>query len=202
MGDDTELDMLIIRNIADLEASVSRAKELSLLLATEAVKLIRRFAEEKGWYFLPPAEGDINARFGIHEWQVRSGKPDFWFCLGETSPNDELDMTWIAEFIGAGPNSASIELLFDQSLISGAQMRKLLNSDAAVMIPLENQDFRHEYGYIKTPVTLEIEAVAHAICEGDFDAALMPLSHRLEAAARIVSSFEVVASRVRERAMS
>lgn len=174
-----ELDALIVRNIADLEAAYLRATgAVDDRLWLEIARVAQDAAESAG----------LQGRFDGQDWilSIRpdawastgaKAKPDFSFDLGGVDPNEEAE-TWIGAITGDNPAGVSTGLVFVQNLLNPRPLQALYQRETKLMAQLGEAGFRRTDNgkRLYLPVRVDREKLAQAFADDIFDEALQPLA--------------------------
>lgn len=174
-----ELDALIVRNIADLEAAYLRATgAVDDRLWLEIARVAQDAAESAG----------LQGRFDGQDWILpirpdawastdAKAKPDFSFDLGGVDPNEEAE-TWIGAITGDNPAGVSTGLVFVQNLLNHRPLQALYQRETKLMAQLGEAGFRRTDNgkRLYLPVRVDREKLAQAFADDIFDEALQPLA--------------------------
>jgi hypothetical protein len=190
MGDTSDLDALVARNIGDIEAALEHARALGHALIEEIGELMRAELGE-GWL----VDVDVNddtapLRLARREWgsdETASAKGGYAFTFNENpGPGDETDNTWLSALLNAGPAGASIRLYFwSDSFGAKRRWRRLIQGQEAVTERLLHADFKQDSDqWLYLPLGLEAETLAQGYESGDLAVALKPAVD----AARVIKS--------------
>lgn len=190
------LDALLIRNVGDIEAAMTRiGEELDPRLWREIEARLEATAASCGWATHPTAAKDGYWHAPSAWMTVDDGDPDspFYFMLSHQAGAAGVeDYSDLAALVGASPHGNRIALSFEQDPLSPAKWKKLLRGDADALARLRDGGFVTdlEHGAIAFDITLDPDLLATAFSQNDFDQVLEPLDRALEAAAKLQPVFE------------
>lgn len=191
---ETSAAALVVRNIADIEGALALARELD----DQIWEGVGRFLKEElpaGWYV---SEFDADAGriwFAPPEWQTHEdAETDANPCFTiEATPgnNGDYDETYIAEFLGSGPNGAGIAVYFTASELDKARTRKALCSlaDDRVSALLKAGILLDADSWFYIPLRLDSELLAQAVEDEEYSDVLEPLGNLLKILAANVMTF-------------
>lgn len=189
MTDTSEADALIVRDIMIIEEAYTRADAVGRKLWAECARTIEAELHPSEWLVGAEEDPDLdNTFFAARSWlyqDVGEEKPKHWFGLNEIEGPSGSDTTWLATFLGEGPNGATAGLIFGSYELGAAVLKRLFNSNPEIVARLEQAGFVRDGGNIWLPFTLDQETVAKAIEDDDFEIAMSPLR---TAIAKIVSA--------------
>lgn len=176
-----DLDALVIRNIADIEAAMNHAKnEIGPRIWEQVAQVVQEMCDAEGWVALSDVAND-DVWFAHRSWLMadqRKPKADFSFALDERlSENGEDENSWVATFVANGPNGATMAFWLYQRLLGPGAWKKLVKTNDALVAELrgfgfsvDDDDDRRLY----LPLVLDRELLARAFETEDFDVVLEP----------------------------
>jgi hypothetical protein len=181
MSANKELDALVIRNIADIEAAMNHAiKEIGPRIWEEVARVTQEMCDSETWITASDIAND-DLWFADRSWLMadqRKPKPDFWLGLDERlSEIDEGENSWLATFVASGPNGATMAFWLDQRILGAGAWKKLVKANDALVAELrglgfsvDDDDDRRLY----LPVVLDRELLARSFETEDFDLVMEP----------------------------
>jgi len=198
---ETSAAALIVRNIADIEAALALAHELD----DQIWEGVGSFLKERlpaSWHV---SEFDTVAGhvwFAPPEWQTHENaetNANPYFTV-EAIPgsNDEYDETYIASFLGLGPNGSAIAVCFASSELDKTRTRKALcnPTDARISTLLQAGVQLDAGSWLYLPVTLDSEQLSQAVQDEEYSEALEPLGNVLEILVAHVTTFAALVPQV------
>jgi hypothetical protein len=181
MNKDPELDLLIISNLADLDATARQIEAIEQRVWTQIAERMEQWAERKGW--LGSYETDSDIWIAPNEWKQSDDDQLGWFAMGfgpGDSGNGLEGETYfhLARLAGVGGGRLCIWLGFDG--IKRSAWRRAFRSaaekgDTAGFAFDENDGLYFDC----TPPT---GSLAEAVAEDDFDIAFALLDRALDTA--------------------
>lgn len=177
MNDSAELDAIVTRNIGDIEAAISHARELQDALFEQ---LERVLSGELGEAWAVEYDDDHDYPIVIrHEgWAEReagSRSKGYRLQLEEIEgPNDETDETWFSTMMGAGPNGAqSVFFFWHENFNPKKRWDRISEGSADVIDRLKKSGFApNQRGRLYLPFKLDRDLLALGYETGDMSAAM------------------------------
>lgn len=176
-----ELDALVIRNIADIEAAMNHAKnEIGPRIWEQIAQVIQEMSCAEAWVVVSDVANE-EVWFTHRSWLVadqRKPKADFWIVLDERlAESGEEENSWLATFIANGPNGATMAFWLNQRILGAGAWKKLVKTNDALVAELralgfavDDDDDRRLY----LPVMLDRELLARSFETEDFDVVMEP----------------------------
>ena len=205
MPADIELDALIVRNIGDIGAAMKHAVEhIGPLLWKKTGRVVTETVAGDGW----SSFSDVDAEevwFAREDWLLpdRSDpEADFWLGLDErTSGDEEGEGSWLAAFVGSGPNGSTMAFWVDQRIVGKAAWKRIVKANADLVETLRGFGFSLDLDddrRICLPFTLDREKLAAAFENDEFEVVMEEVSTVLHGAVEALPHLE----RLRELARS
>jgi hypothetical protein len=187
MGDDSELNALIVRNIGDIEAAFDRATGAIDTRTWQAIADVAESAMscEDGWLGEFDINGDIV--FYPEEWRDSEGKPECYFQIDEIKGEGKSGegQSWLGDVVGESSHGAYSALIFEQEIVKGKALSNVANRTANLRERLRQIGFQEKHKKLHLPFRIPKETLAQAFAEGNFDDAMVRLT---EAIAKIIES--------------
>jgi hypothetical protein len=197
MSANKELDALVIRNIADIEAAMNHAKmEVGPRIWQQVAQVVQELCDVEAWVAVSDVAND-DLWFAHRSWLMadqRKHKADFWIGLDERlSETGEDENSWLAAFVANGPNGATMAFWLNQRILGAGAWKKLVKANDALVAELrglgfsiDDDDDRRLY----LPVVLDRELLARSFETEDFDEVMEPariaVAHATKAAPVLV----------------
>lgn len=181
MSANKELDALVIRNIADIEAAMNHAmNEVSPRIWEQVAQVVQEMCDTEAWFAVSDVAND-DVWFAHRSWLIadqRKPKADFFIGLDERlSESGEQENSWLAAFVANGPNGAVMAFWLCQKILAAGAWKKLVKANDALVTELrglgfsiDDDDDRRLY----LPVVLDRELLARSFETEDFDAVMEP----------------------------
>jgi hypothetical protein len=176
-----ELDALVIRNIADIEAAMNHAKnEIGPRIWEQVAQVTQETCDAQAWLAFSDVAND-DVWFAHQSWLMadqRKPRADFWIGLDERlSETGEDENSWVATFVASGPNGATMAFWLKQQILGAGAWKKLVKANHALVAELrglgfavDDDDDRRLY----LPVVLDRELLARSFETEDFDVVMEP----------------------------
>lgn len=176
-----ELDALVIRNIADIEAAMNHAiKEVGPRIWEQAAQVVQEMCDPESWVVVSDVAND-DVWFAHRSWLMadqRKPKADFWIGLDERLPESgEGENSWLATFVASGPNGATMAFWLDQRILGAAAWKKLVKANDALVAELRGLGFSVDDDNdrrLYLPVMLDRELLARSFETEDFEVVMEP----------------------------
>ena len=180
--EDGELDTLVIKNIADIEAAMKHGVEvLGPRIWQEVGKAVVEQCDQSTHHATADAEAEdvwLAQRSALLP-ESESADPDFWLGLDErTSLGGDGENSWLATFMGNGPNGATVALWVDQKIVGKPRWKKIVRSSDDLVEELRTAGFdvvEDDDRRLCIPLTLDADALAAAFRSDDFTIAMDPV---------------------------
>lgn len=181
MSGTAELDALVIRNIAEIEAAMKHAiEEIGPRIWSNVAEAMTETCDIDGWIAVPDGE-DEDVWFAEREWLLpdqRKPKADFWLGLDErVAGGNEGENSWLATFVASGPNGATTAFWIDQRIVGKGAWKKLIKANDVIVASLRDCGFsldEDDDRRLCLPFVLDRELLATAFESGDFDEVMRP----------------------------
>lgn len=189
MDDEDNLDALIVRNISDLEAAMTRAHELDETLKSAVGDAVEEAC--CGAWVGSPWKDEEHARFWHGDWQsgeADGGGPAMWLEIDERAGPGGLAKTWIATFSGDNIEGASAALWLQATMITNVRSyRSILVRHAELKNDLLASGFDFDEKDPRRfciPIRIDAAVLAAAFAEEDWSEAMKPVKAAVETAMR------------------
>lgn len=181
MSANKELDALVIRNIADIEAAMNHAKmEIGPRIWEQVARVMQEICDAEAWVAVSDVAND-DLWFAHRSWLMadqRKPKADFWIGLDERlSESGEDENSWLSTFVANGPNGATMAFWLNQRILGAGAWKKLVKANDGLVAELrglgfsvDDDDDRRLY----LPVVLDRELLARSFETEDFDVVIEP----------------------------
>ncbi len=203
MTEDGKLASLVVRNIGDIEAAYHLAcQDMSDRLLCELYDM-SEITIPKSWT-ISGERGDCFSIFPL-SWNKNYGENgddlDFWLAIDEDyHENNEdgiIEHSWIAVATGSEPLPSQLALWFNfnhRSFISEAKFKKVMQRERKLLDCLHAYGFKiHTSGkYILMPISIDLEELALAYEQDDFDRALFPVKSAIERSISAESQIKIL----------
>lgn len=177
MAKDPAIAARIVKNIAQLEQDYRLADgHLSdwlmrmIMISMKAAAPEPFVVENTAW----------SAYLSHPDWKPtkRIGRGDAWLEIVEFA-RDELDHTWLAAAVGAGPTELNLELMFRDGL---AGYFAKLEGDQGLTSKLRKKGFKIDTSNkrVYLPIVINAELLAKALPTDDFQDAMAPVREATE----------------------
>jgi hypothetical protein len=173
----TELDTLILRNLADLDATARRLDQIDEIVWSAVDALTERWAREHRWTGLFDIEGR-GLWVTPAKWRKASENEDspdvrFWFEVAAHEPLTHFDLS---DLCGIGGSRYGFRMY--QDLLGKADWKVLARKHIALFQSLGLQLDAKASPFME--IIVDIEKLAISVETGDFDEALQPIAHGLD----------------------
>lgn len=177
MSDSTELDVIVTRNIGDIEAALLHARELEDALFEQLEGAI---SEDLGdaWKVVYDTDHDHPLVIQHIDWANGEGgsrSKGYRLQLEEIEgPNDETDETWFSTMMGAGPNGAqSVFFFWHENFHTKKRWDGISEGSADVIDRLKKAGLvPSQRGRLYLPFKLDRDLLAEGYGVGDMSAAM------------------------------
>lgn len=186
MPDNSALSALVVRNIGDIEAALTHAQEVidERLFQDIGDAIAARFADSD-WFVSAEVE-DKEIWFSPGNWRPADVLPEdapYWFHLeGQDGPGGGEEYSWLAAFLAAGPEGASVALVLNGTTFKSAKRWKALaKSNTDLIARLIDAGFRqNDAQRLYLPLHLDADVLAAGFEDDDLTTALKPLQDALD----------------------
>ena len=202
MHDTSELNALIVRHIADLEAALTQAKsQIDGQLERAAAKIIEEKRREFGW------AGDFNRTleeeqwFAPEEWRTADKSDnsfDLFFILHTRNGlEDSASETWLSYFVGV--NGCELAFLVESNALKTSRWKTFLREQENSIATLRDFGFACDLkrGHLALPIAFDQEAIAEAFENEDVKEALAPMGDALDRIAEAKPVFDEILGQLR-----
>lgn len=181
MSKTKELDALVIRNIADIEAAMNHAqKEIGPRIWEKVAQVTQEMCDGEAWIAVSDVAND-DVWFADRSWLMaaqRKPKADFYIGLDEKlSETGEDENSWLATFVASGPNGATMAFWLDQRILGAGAWKKLVKANDVLVAELRGLGFSVDDAddrRLYLPVLLDRELLARSFETEDFDVVMEP----------------------------
>lgn len=176
---------LVVRNIGDIESALAQAHLLGEDL-WEAVRELIRDTLPADWHVSDFDDDEGKIWFSPKVWLIPDEDEtdaDPWFTIEPVAgPSGDYDETYLAEFLGVGPNGAAIAVYLRSTAMQKSRFRKqLLVASNPNVEALQRVGFQlDDKAWLHMPLKLDADAVAQGADDEDYAQALRPLKAVLE----------------------
>ena len=197
MPADVELDALIVRNIGDIGAAMKHAIEhVGPLLWKKTGRAVTETVAGDGWSSFSDPDAE-EVWFARENWLLpdrADPEADFWLGLDErTSGEEEGEGSWLAAFVGSGPNGSTMAFWVDQRIVGKAAWKRIVKGNADLVDTLRGFGFSLDLDddrRICLPFTLDREKLAVAFESDDFDVVMEQVTSILRRAIEALPHLE------------
>lgn len=187
MPETKELNSLLVRHIADLEGAMKHVKGVTdKIIWRELADLVNSQVDGDEWTVESNLEN--NEIRVIHRgWRSsEDDDPVAYLEFDERLESAESDETWLAEFLGLGPQKARLALYFVMASLTKKKSarRKWMAEQGDLVEELQTEGFVYDAadGYLYITVAVDQAKLATAFEEDLFDDAFEPVREAIATA--------------------
>jgi hypothetical protein len=169
----TELDRLIVNNLAEIEATWDRVEQLDQHLWSEVGEFVANWANEKGW----SSECDENTiKAYPADWATtdEDNRVNFYLAWGPDDTEKGVPYSWLARF--AGISGARLCLWLEQS-VGSRTWKPIARTAEAQLSPLGFS--LSNGGHFYTECTLDAAVLAGSLANQQLASAFTPIGEAL-----------------------
>lgn len=173
----TELDTLILRNLADLDATALRLDQIDGTVWRAVDAVVERWAREHRWAGLFDVEGR-GLWVTPAKWRTASDDEDspdvrFWFEVATHEPPTHFDLADLC-----GINGSRYGFRMHQDLLGKVDWKLLARKHIALFQSLGLQLDAKASPFME--IVIDVQKLATGVETGDFDEALQPIAQGLD----------------------
>lgn len=187
-----ELDCLIVNNIADLEASLTRATdEIDVRLNAEAWSTLKRALGEDDWYF-EDAKEPTDAWFAPRAWLEKDENGDLdadpWFRLKPLDARREYH-SWLAHYVAPKSDREQMAIVWCWHRFYVEQYKAASTKADKELQTIRDLGFHQDGRELFYPIDFKPDVMAEGFQQGDLKAALEPIARAAELLNRAIGPF-------------
>lgn len=169
---EVNIDSLIVRNIADLEAAIVRTRdEIDPKLNYEGLSALER-ALGDSWFFKHDKDPE-EAWFAPCRWLEDQEEPDPYFALTTAHANEYK--TWLAQYVAPTSDRQKVGIYWYSRLLNTSNYKLVMDGAVQELEFIRAAGFMLDEKKIYLPIEFDRELIAQGFETDDFTEAFTPI---------------------------